>query len=107
MTISAGQALALRQLRSIELASPQALEILDVIEPIADGALMWVNFSLDCKGVAHAPSGIQLRERERISIGIDPGFPFDVPYTGSPRSLGRKPARSVAAPALPLPSVNR
>ncbi len=81
MTISAGQALALRQLRSIELASPQALEILDVIEPIADGALMWVNISLDCKGVAHAPSGIQLRERERVSIGIDPGFPFDVPYT--------------------------
>ena len=81
MRSTTGQALALRQLRSIELASPQALEILDATEPIVDGAPMWLNVSLDCRGIASAPRGIDLRERERFSVGIDPGFPFKVPDT--------------------------
>lgn len=76
-----GQALALRQLRSIELASPVGLEIVGVGDPTEGHQLMWVHISLGCAGIAHAPGGIQVRERERFSIGIDPGFPFDVPST--------------------------
>jgi predicted acylesterase/phospholipase RssA len=108
VTISTGQALALRQLRSIELASSQALEILDVIEPSGGGVLLWVNISLDCNGVEHVPGGIQLRDRERISIGIDPGFPFDVPYTqvrhprwaGSPHVQWRRQLCLYLAPSV-------
>jgi predicted acylesterase/phospholipase RssA len=103
-----GQELAIRQLRSIELASPLGLEIVDIGEPSAENPRMWARISLDCAGVPLEPAGIRLRERERISIGIDPDFPYDYPATwvrhgrwsGTPHVQWRRFLCLYAAPAV-------
>ena len=108
MARTSGQELAIRQLRSIELASPLGLEIVDIGEPSAENPRMWARISLDCAGTEHDPSGIQLHERERISIGIDPDFPFDSPATwvrhgrwaGTPHVQWRRFLCLYAAPAV-------
>jgi predicted acylesterase/phospholipase RssA/molybdopterin/thiamine biosynthesis adenylyltransferase len=108
MARTSGQELAIRQLRSIELASPLGLEIVDIGEPSAENPRMWARISLDCAGIEHDPSGIQLHERERISIGIDPDFPFDSPATwvrhgrwaGTPHVQWRRFLCLYAAPAV-------
>lgn len=108
MARSPGQELALRQLRSIELASPLGLEIVDIGEPTTENPRMWARISLDCAGITSEPSGIRLRERERISLGIDPDFPFESPATwvrhgrwaGTPHVQWRRFLCLYAAPAI-------
>jgi predicted acylesterase/phospholipase RssA len=103
-----GQELAIRQLRSIELASPLGLEIVEIGEPSPENPRMWARVSLDCAGIPSEPAGIKLRERERISIGIDPDFPFDSPATwvrhgrwaGTPHVQWRRFLCLYAAPAV-------
>jgi hypothetical protein len=103
-----GQELAIRQLRSIELASPLGLEIVDIGEPSAENSRMWARVSLDCAGIPSEPAGIRLREREQISIGVDPDFPFDSPATwvrhgrwaGTPHVQWRRFLCLYAAPAV-------
>jgi predicted acylesterase/phospholipase RssA/molybdopterin/thiamine biosynthesis adenylyltransferase len=105
---TAGQELAIRQLRSIELASPLGLEIVEIVEPTPDSSLMWARISLDCAGIPHDSSGIELREREQISVVIDPDFPFDPPSTwvrhgrwaGTPHVQWRRFLCLYAAPAI-------
>lgn len=78
-----GQELALRQLRSIELASPRGLDILAVQEP-QPGEVMWAEVSVDCAGIEHDSGGIELHGRERVRIGVPAGFPYDYPTTTTP-----------------------
>jgi predicted acylesterase/phospholipase RssA len=73
-----GQELALRQLRSIQLATAVGLDLLDIQEPNA-GDSMSVEVSVDCAGIVHRADGIVLHGRERLDISIPPGFPHHVP----------------------------
>lgn len=81
MSVSAGQELALRQLRSIELAESRGLEIVTVVEPADDERHLVVEVSLDCRGLLHEDDGIRVRSRERFSLLIDRDFPFNAPST--------------------------
>lgn len=81
--LSEGQELAMRQLLSIELASPIGVEILRVVEPDERGPVV-VEISVDCAGVPHGLDGIVLRGRERLRISIPSGFPFAYPSVSTP-----------------------
>lgn len=83
--MTAGQELALRQLRAIELASPDGLEILDVEKP-GDGVYLRVDVSVDCAGIEHRADGLALRERERFRLLIPRDFPFDYPVALTPHT---------------------
>lgn len=78
MTLTAGQADAVAQLRAIERVQAGALEIVAVRPPNSDEWLR-VEVSLDCRGVEHRPGGLKLRGRERLLILIGPSFPFEAP----------------------------
>ncbi len=84
MTLSRGQQQALRQLRAVAAADPQALEILAVLEPGQAGAALGFEVSLDCRGFEHRAGGLRLRERERLLIVVPADFPFSKPELGTP-----------------------
>jgi len=75
---SEGQELALRQLRSIELASSHGLDVLEEIGVGTNGAL-YVEVSVDCAGIEHRQGGITLHGRERFDISIPADFPHADP----------------------------
>jgi predicted acylesterase/phospholipase RssA len=79
VTLTAGQRLALRQLRAAARVEPGALELVALREPTAAGGMLEVETSIDCAGIEHRPPGIRLRGRERLLLKIPPGFPFSVP----------------------------
>jgi hypothetical protein len=105
---SPGQELALRQLRSMQLASPHGLEIVSVEDPTDETPSLWVGVSLDCVGIKHASGGIRVRERERFLLAIDAGFPYETPsvwvrhgrWAGSPHVQWRISICLYAAPAI-------
>ena len=106
--LSSGQRLALRQLRSIALVSPGALEIVSVSDPVETSSLIWVDVSIDCAGLEHKPPGIVLHGRERFEIGISPEFPFTTPsilvrharWAGTPHVQWRRVLCLYAAPSV-------
>lgn len=79
-----GQELALRELRSIDLASPRGLDVLSVREPETVDGWLWVEISVDCAGIEHADGGIRLRGRERMKVAIPPEFPYELPFVMTP-----------------------
>lgn len=78
MTETAGQRLALRQVTEIEAANPIALEVIGTQQGDGDETL-WIEVSLNLAGVAHAPGGIRVRERERFYLVVDRTFPYRPP----------------------------
>lgn len=72
------QELALEQLRRIA-ESGDALEIVDVLEPTEELASLRVVVSLYCKDMPRVSAGLPIRDRERVTIWIGPGFPYAVP----------------------------
>jgi predicted acylesterase/phospholipase RssA/molybdopterin/thiamine biosynthesis adenylyltransferase/proteasome lid subunit RPN8/RPN11 len=81
--VTEGQRLALRQLEAVAAADPQALEIISVREPDGEWRWLTVEISLDCSTIQHRPPGIRPRQRERLRIYVDPGFPWDHPAVHS------------------------
>lgn len=79
--LSAGQHLALEQLRAIERAKPGGLVIVGVVRPPERGDSFEVDISIDCHGFEHRPEGITLHGRERFQLTIRADFPFVVPST--------------------------
>jgi predicted acylesterase/phospholipase RssA len=78
LSLSGGQRDALAQLRAVEQVASGALEIVDVRLPDSNDWLR-IDISVDCRGVEHRPSGLRLRERERLRVLVDPSFPFEAP----------------------------
>ena len=79
MTLSAGQQLALQQLREIASFGPRVFEIVAVTEPAEQGGTLRVQVSVDCSGMPRAAGGLPLRKRERLDLLIPPDSPFRPP----------------------------
>ena len=78
MNTSDGQRDALYELQSIEGVG-DALEILRIVPPKAEGHFLLVTVTLSFKGVAPSPDGIPLRQREQFHILVPANFPFKHP----------------------------
>ncbi|MDL1891128.1 hypothetical protein FBQ96_16435, partial [Nitrospirales bacterium NOB] len=74
-----GQDLALEQLKEIAVRDGYVLDIEDLIAPSAGKPNLFVEISLHCGDIEHAPGGLRLRERERFWISVPPQFPFQKP----------------------------
>ena len=69
---------ALNELKGIAAIS-DALEIINVLEPVERNQPLLVNISLSLTGVPRTPDGIPLRQREQFVVCIPPGYPFEYP----------------------------
>lgn len=83
-TLSSGQQLALRQVRAVAAADPEALEVLSVLEPSEQGGYLGLEVSVDCRGFEHRAGGLRLHERERLLILAPADFPFRKPELSAP-----------------------
>jgi integrative and conjugative element protein (TIGR02256 family) len=81
---SEGQRLALEQVRELIAVSAGAIGM--PAEPAAadGGGWLGIMISLDCAATPHAPGGLRLRRRERFTVYVPPGFPFDLPVVTVP-----------------------
>lgn len=75
--MTAGQTMALEQLREVEAAPDSPLEIISFAE-LRNGRLA-VDISVDCSTILQNVDGMPLRSRERLKIYIPPDFPFSHP----------------------------
>jgi hypothetical protein len=76
---SEGQAWALEQLADIVQASSGSLEIIELVEPTAQGEAVSISLSVDCSGYPRKQGGIPLRARERLLLKIPVNFPLELP----------------------------
>jgi integrative and conjugative element protein (TIGR02256 family) len=67
------------QLRRLAAVSSGAVEVLSGPEPYVAPDWTCFEISLDLRGVASTPDGIQLRPRERFLIAVPPHYPFVPP----------------------------
>lgn len=85
--LSPGQRAALTQLEEIAASPSDALRIVKATcrEP---GAWLYVDILLSCDHITPAPgtAGIRLMARERFTLSIPTGFPFDVPTASVPHT---------------------
>lgn len=79
MEFSQGQTLALHQLADIAAASNGALEVLGEPEKLEKSDTVRVFISLSTNDYPRDPSGLKLRDREKLEVYIHPDFPFDMP----------------------------
>jgi predicted acylesterase/phospholipase RssA len=79
--LSAGQRLGLEQLEALA-ATGDAVEILDVADEFDSIGRLSVTISVRCSGMARQPGGLDIRARERFTIAIPDGFPFEEPSVG-------------------------
>ncbi|MGY4748875.1 ThiF family adenylyltransferase [Pannonibacter sp. Q-1] len=76
---SEGQSWALDQLNEIARVSNGALEVCSVEEPAAEGGVLTLTVSVDCRAFARAEGGIPLKARERLRITVPSHFPLSKP----------------------------
>lgn len=76
--LSQGQQLALLQLTEIVANSNGALEVLELAAESKSEGYIWVHLSLETKNY-RTGNGLAFRDRERISMHLDPDFPFKKP----------------------------
>ena len=74
-----GQDLALEQLKEIAVRDGYVLDIEDIVAPSEGKPSLFVEISLHCGDIEHAPGGLKLRARERFWILVPPQFPFQKP----------------------------
>lgn len=80
-----GQELACRQIREIAFRSEGALEVLE-LKNWNNTELLAADISVRCSPYAREESGLPLREQERLTILIPPGFPYDRPQAYAPHT---------------------
>lgn len=80
-----GQELACRQIREIAFRSEGALDVIG-FENWNDTELLAVDISVRCGLYLRRENGLPLRERERLTILIPPGFPYDHPRVYAPHA---------------------
>ncbi|TCK19647.1 ThiF family protein [Ancylobacter aquaticus] len=76
---SEGQAWAVAQLGEITAVSPEAFELLEIIDPARENEGMTVVVSVNCKPFERREGGIPLKARERLRISVPWDFPLDRP----------------------------
>lgn len=76
---SDGQIWGVDQLEQITKVSAGSFEILEIDEPLEEGAQLRLLISIDCRNYPRADGGIPLKARERLWIGIPSRFPLTVP----------------------------
>jgi integrative and conjugative element protein (TIGR02256 family) len=76
---SEGQVWALEQLDEIARASGEWFEVVEIIEPAAEGLLLSVTISVDLSRYERKPGGIPFRARERLLVKVPADFPLDRP----------------------------
>lgn len=74
-----GQSLALEQVRRVA-DSGVAMEILRVVPPDDDVASLRLVLSLYCGDMPREPTGLPLRDRERVTVSVGEHFPYDYPH---------------------------
>ncbi|MET4329198.1 proteasome lid subunit RPN8/RPN11 [Bradyrhizobium sp. i1.15.2] len=76
---SDGQAWALEQLADIVQASSGLLEVIEIVEPTAQGEAVSISLSVDCLGYPRKQGGIPLKARERLLLKLPANFPLELP----------------------------
>lgn len=79
MNPSPVQALALEQMRDVEVFARGLFNIEDAPEPENSGASMAIGVVLDCRDLARAEGGLPLNDREQIIVVVPHNFPFEKP----------------------------
>ncbi len=77
MTWTAGQKLALEQIRDIEAMAQGSFELVRILPPLQHTLI--VDLAIECEDFRTAPGGLPLRACERFMVHIPPDFPFDHP----------------------------
>ena len=72
-----GQQRALRELARLQVADPDALEV--VGEPKVSGTWLTVHFSLRVGPLERREGGLELRDREHFVLSVPADFPFEIP----------------------------
>lgn len=76
---SEGQAWAVEQLDEIARASGEWFEVVEIVEPAAEGALLSATISVDLSRYERKEAGIPFRARERLILKLPADFPLDRP----------------------------
>lgn len=89
--LSWGQQLALDQLTDIAAASGDAIDIVQMEPPSAEGDSLVVRLSIETSGYEFLEGGFRFRQREPIILGIPSKFPLQPPSAnfGHMRFLGQ------------------
>ena len=83
MTLSKGQRTALDQLRRIAGTHRSPLRIVEVEECTDPAVSLVVHITLDCTGHEYVEGGLQLHNREGVTIWIPIEFPFTPPLAST------------------------
>lgn len=76
---SAGQELALAQVRAIAAASNGGTRLVQITEPTESNPRLVLDVSFDCSHIPESPGGIHLHGRERLLLKVPAGFPYERP----------------------------
>jgi proteasome lid subunit RPN8/RPN11 len=76
---SEGQSWALEQLDEIARASGEWFEVVEIVEPAAEGGLLSATISIDLARYERKDGGIPFRARERLIVHVPADFPLDKP----------------------------
>ncbi len=79
VALSEGQRTALDQLRRIAGTDRSPVQIIGVEESVDQGASLGVDITLDCSRHEHVDDGLQLHDREGITLWVPADFPFSPP----------------------------
>lgn len=80
MSLSAGQSLAIEQLRDVEGAANGLFMVSRLKAPEEAGGYLGASVTLSCSGMERAPGGLPVQDREQVGLLISPHFPFEVPH---------------------------
>ena len=76
---SEGQAWAVAQLGEIAYASGERFEVVEIVEPAAEGLSLSATISVDLSRYERKYGGIPFRARERLLVKVPAEFPMDRP----------------------------
>ena len=76
---STGQQQALAQLRRVAAVN-NAMRIVAVREPVKAGGYLHVDVSISCAGLRRTSMGLQLRQRELLTLLVPAQFPLSLPH---------------------------
>lgn len=76
---SEGQAWAVEQLDEVARVSGEWFEVVEIVEPAAEGGLLSATISVDLSRYEHREGGIPFRPRERLTVKVHADFPLDRP----------------------------
>src|SRR5690349_4026363 len=76
---SEGQTWAVEQIGEIARASDDWFEVVEIVEPAAEGGLLSITISVDLSRYERKEAGIPFRVRERLIAKVPAEFPLERP----------------------------